>query len=278
MVNRISVLTQAQIDAQPAFVDKWRSIGLSTEPADREMAEQAYHRCYQYAGLEPVPVEWVTSLWAAKQRLGDKLCYCLRGGLWMYWIARERYFTEVCDLDLGEMTERGAAYADTIRYGHIWWPFDNLIVACERPRAIRTDAEGRSHCETRPAIEYHDGTGLWCWHGQLLPAEWLATPGALTPEIALTYHNVELRRCAAEILGWDRILAELSPTVLDEDSPDIGTLLEVDLPDVGSSRFLRVRCGTGRTFALAVPEDTPTAVAAQIWIHGGNWQAPEVRT
>lgn len=32
-------------------------------------------------------------------------------------------------------------------------------------------------------------------------------------------------------------------------------------------RFLRARCGTGRQFAIPVPPETPTAIAAQAWIH-----------
>ena len=48
----------------------------------------------------------------------------------------------------------------------------------------------------------------------------------------------------------------------------IGTLLEVDIPDIGREKFLRVLCGTGREFALPVPPDMKTALQANAWTFG----------
>jgi hypothetical protein len=49
--------------------------------------------------------------------------------------------------------------------------------------------------------------------------------------------------------------------------PQIGELLEVEMPEVGVERFLRVTCGTGRTFALPVPPTVTTALEANAWTY-----------
>jgi hypothetical protein len=69
--------------------------------------------------------------------------------------------------------------------------------------------------------------------------------------------------------------------VIDEDADEmIGTLLEVDIPDIGKEKFLFVKCGTGRNFALPVPPDMKTALEANAWSYGLKpaEYVPEVRT
>ena len=106
------------------------------------------------------------------------------------------------------------------------------------------------------------------WHGTRIPREWIANKDALDPKTALTWPNIEQRRAAAEILGWKRILSELKPRSVDKHAdPEIGELLEVDLPDSPKSKFLKVRCATGRDFVLPVPAEMKTAVQAQAWTY-----------
>jgi len=91
----------------------------------------------------------------------------------------------------------------------------------------------------------------------------------LSPETALTWENIEQRRVAAEIIGWDRVLSQLSTKTIDKDGdPQIGELIEVTLPDSGQERFLRVTCGTGRQFALPVPPNMTSALEANAWTYG----------
>ena len=102
-----------------------------------------------------------------------------------------------------------------------------------------------------------------------IPAEWIEKKAKLTPKIALSWENIEQRRCACEILGWAKILRELNSKVIDSDEdPMIGTLLEVNIPDIGREKFLQVLCGTGRTFAIPVPPNCKTALEANAWTFG----------
>jgi hypothetical protein len=99
--------------------------------------------------------------------------------------------------------------------------------------------------------------------------------------LALTWPNIEQRRCLAEIIGWKRVIEKLQPRVVDADAdPEIGTLLEVDLPNSPGEKFLKVLCGTKREFVLPVPPEMQSAAQANAWTWGLSKEEyrPEVRT
>ena len=144
--------------------------------------------------------------------------------------------------------------------------FGSLIVAVCLPEAYR-DEQFRIHREDGPAIVWGTEEQYW-WRGVQVEKEWIMEPGSVDPSLALTHSNVEKRRALSEILGWEKVLDQLTVKVVNEgDSPEIGTLLEVDLPDSPGSKFLRVRCGTGRNFVLPVPESMRTALEANCWTY-----------
>jgi len=295
MVKRMDALTPEQTAALPGWVDKWIKIGLCTDPADRPNFEEAARKCYELSSLkQPEKIVWVDSPRMVVQ-VGALADYCLEhnikkgdvaktartpaciqylredwshylgGQFWCAWQAYERFYAEVCGLELpGDLSERGRAYAETAKSACWWWPHEKFIVVSDRPKAILRDAQGRLHSPTGKAIEFRDGWGISLWHGTTIPDEWVADPTSLTPQKALKTNDVEQRRCAVEILGWEKILAILPHRVLDTDrDPMIGSLIEVDLPDAPKTRFIRVKCGTERDFVLPVPNDCKTALQAQ---------------
>lgn len=167
------------------------------------------------------------------------------------------------------------------------------------------DPQGRIHCPHGPAVVYGDGTPEFYWRGTRVPStfipitdHWLEQyPDVeliplvrpyrkMTAQEALGIVNVETRRAACEIVGWHNILQDLHAIVVDRDpDPTIGELLRVFLtagewqePIV--QQFLRVRCGTGRTFALMVPDTCSTALEANAWTYGlsPTEYKPEIRT
>ena len=69
-------------------------------------------------------------------------------------------------------------------------------------------------------------------------------------------------------------------TINKDHDPEVGELVEVEIPEIGKERFVRVRCGTGREFAIPVPPNMRTALEANAWTYGvepKDYQ-PEVRT
>lgn len=161
----------------------------------------------------------------------------------------------------------------------------NKSVVCiiKKPHTLVTDQLNRLHCETGPAVQFNDGYAVYAWRGLVVPEKWIVSPNKVTAREALRQTNVELRAAACEIVGWDRILASLKCIVLDKHSdPGIGELVEstVNMGDL-PSRFLRVRCGTGRDFVLPVPQTVKTALQANARTYGfdnAEDYQPEVRT
>ena len=150
-----------------------------------------------------------------------------------------------------------------------WWPFENIVIASQRPVTVKWDDELRLHSENGPAVEYADGYALASWHGQAIPLDWTTgTPPAAKD--ALHWPNMDQRAAACEIVGWANILDQLSAKTIDDSGDPVwGRLVEVTLPDSGRERFLDAMCGTSRRFALPVPPKTATVDEAQSVLHGG---------
>lgn len=190
------------------------------------------------------------------------------GNHWSGWASYLSFFRHVAklDLDYSEWAhyEAAAEIGPRFMHKHFW-------IVSEYPDFIRRDDAGRPHAERGPFCRWRDGRELFYWHGVQVPREWIEHPEQLDAKTALTWANIEQRRAAAEIIGWARVLEAVGARVVDEDSdPQIGTLLEADLPDSPKERFLKVRCGTGRTFCLPVPREwegrkIETALAANAW-------------
>ena len=288
MSEKIENLTPEQEAQLPVYRDRWIDIGLSTEPINKDTIEGVVNEVYKSAGLAlPKNILFADSPKHAVSIISE-LCddgphKILRdmsynnheaGRLGFY-----AFFREVVGLDGIEKIDPLLELAK--RCGWISF-YDDVCVVQEKPMTIKMDENNLLHGETGPAIEYRDGFSVYSWHGVRIPAEWIANPESLTPQVALTWENLEQRRCACEILGWVNILKELPNKVLDEDDdPQVGTLVRVTLPDVGDENFLRVMCGTGREFALIVPPEMTTALAANAWtfdIDGDTLRKLEVRT
>ena len=165
------------------------------------------------------------------------------------------------------------------------WAARDFLLMSDRPCEIRLDQQRRPHAEKGASITWRNGRRFYHWHGVMIPCEWVTGKPPSAKE-ALTRENIEQRRAACEIVGWNNILSELNARVIDEDvDEEIGALLEVTFPEVqrqqgATEKFLRVRCGTGRTFCLPVPRDMQTAIQTNAWTYGLNPEdfQPEVRT
>jgi len=190
------------------------------------------------------------------------------------WLSFYSFMHNELDLDLNKLN----GLWDMAKSCGWWAPYKNMVIFQDRPQHIKWDEQKRLHNETGPSILYRDGFAVFSWHGVRIPGEWIENkPSA---EVAIKWENLEQRRAACEIVGWHNILRQLNARSIDKDDAEIGELLEVDLPEIGTERFLRVMCGTGREFALPVPPDVKTALEANAWTYGLDSAGynPEVRT
>lgn len=274
-MNKIESLTAEQEARFGEYVEKCIEIGVNTDPVDFEAAKSAICKAYRLAGLkEPTQfhvvdgpdaaMNLIQSIDPSKSRrdIFNEMCY---GSMDISWLSFYKYFIEVVGLDLEKIT----GLLELANHTGWYNAYEDVVVFQHRPEYIKFDEDNRLHCETGPAIRYRDGYSVYAWHGTRVPAEWIENKESLTAKIALTWENVEQRRCACEILGWVKVLSSLDCKVIDSDpDPMIGDLLEVDIPDIGREKFLQVVCGTGRTFAIPVPPEMNTALEANAWSYG----------
>jgi hypothetical protein len=164
-----------------------------------------------------------------------------------------------------------------------WWPYENIVVACEKPRIVKWDEQRRLHFEDGPAVEYADGYALFAWHGTRLPAEWVLNRATIDPTEILKCPNVEQRAAGAACVGWPRMLSALNYKVIDADpNPLHGELIELrleGLPEPG--RFLSAECPRNGRIVEGVPRSIKTVIEAQAWRVGltpSEFSYPAVRT
>ena len=162
----------------------------------------------------------------------------------------------------------------------------DFIMVCERPQEIHLEqvrprgwGSHRLHCETGPAVKFADGWGVWAWHGVRVPADLIEGDGWSSERI-LQEPNVEVRRCAMERRGWDRVIGELGLSIVDEqaDPGNPGQVLRLsdEVPAGIYGAPVRVllctngspeRDGVRRRFGLTVPAEFTDAVAAAAWTY-----------
>lgn len=194
------------------------------------------------------------------------------------WLARYDAFYQLGALEESEVVDLKKLIA--LYFGGVYDTIlcDERALIVRFPDDVRVDNEGNLHNPAGPCIRWCNGETDYAWHGTWVPKQWIEDPSSVDPATALTHQNIEERRACAEIIGWRRVLESPSLRVKvinkDED-PEIGELLEVDLPDAGAARFLKVKCGTGRDFVLSVPLEMKTAAQANAW--GFNISEKELR-
>jgi len=201
-----------------------------------------------------------------------------------YWAQYDSFLTamrDVIGLRLKEYENykywEEAAIHGTFRVMH-----EKFCIVADFPEHLGIDDQNRAHGQEGPSHRWRDGWSLYHWHGTAVPEHWIMNKKSLSAKEAITWENIEQRRAAIEIVGWATILKELNAKVIDTDGdPEIGELVEVDIPDIGKEKFLRVLCGTKREFALPVPPEMKTALEAQSWTWSldlKDFVVPEVRT
>lgn len=181
------------------------------------------------------------------------------GNQWSGWTSYITFFRYVAKLPLDytawDPYEKAAVHGGP-RFMHA-----RFCIVSDMPMYIHRDRDGRPHCMDGPFTAWRDGIKIYRVRGVEVPPEWVEKRSELDPKMALTWANIEQRRVLVELVGgWNRVISTMSLRVIDEDAdPQIGTLMEGDVPGSGMERFLKVRCGTGRDFVLMVSRECKTA-------------------
>jgi hypothetical protein len=155
------------------------------------------------------------------------------------------------------------------------YAFRTIAFVSDRPSEIHFDAQHRLHHPAGPAVRCRDGWGAYVWHETAVPGWLIAERARLTPDTIERLPNVEVRRAALEIYGFDRYLAVRKPRVIAADQlhGQLRRLLEVNVAGLPFRIVEAVNGtiepdGTRRRFHIgAMPGDTPAeAIAASYGI------------
>ena len=120
-----------------------------------------------------------------------------------------------------------------IEHGGWIFLFKDLVVITNRPSCIYLDDNGRLHHESKQALSYNDGFGVYCWHGYRIPIDktWVITnPEKITRDSILNESNAEMRRIMIEKIGGEKFVELLDATKVSEDR--YGQLFKKTIDDV----------------------------------------------
>jgi hypothetical protein len=196
------------------------------------------------------------------------------GNAWSGYPAFLSFFRHVSKLDLDYSKW---SHYETLATAGWRVMHEEFCIISERPVRLLVDEENRPHSESGAFCEWSTGEGLYAWRGVRVPAKWILDRSTITPEIALTWKNIEQRRVACEMLGWHNLLhhPSLNAKVIDRNSkPHIGVLYEVELPDAGKTKIVKAECATGRTFGFIVPPESKTSAEGIARTYGWTEDMP----
>jgi hypothetical protein len=273
-MEKIDKLTPEQEASMADYVTKYTAIGLSTKPIDFDLAKKTMEK---FLGTDADGYEFVFV--GSPKGIPESASVITYGAHDVHWVAYYSFFNDhfgICPEieDMSDVVQN----CSWVYYSEV----EKNIYISDAPREIHMDDQGRLHNEFGPSVLYSDGFSVYSWHGNRVPKSWIMDKDSLGPDEFLKHSNIELRRVAAEIVGWAAVLNSMDYVVIDEDGdPEIGSLLEVDIPEIGKEKFLKVMCGTKREFAIPVPPEAKTALEAQAMLFGltvEEFQIPEIRT
>ena len=110
------------------------------------------------------------------------------------------------EFGLPDMVERLDGLVGIAQSCGWWWPFMGAVILTDRPVRLSSDERGRLHDETRMALEYPDGWGVYAWHGVRVPAFVIEAPATITVDQIKAEQNAEVRRVMLARMGEDRFV------------------------------------------------------------------------
>ena len=277
MSEKIKSLTPEQEVMLQEQLKYGLEIGRSIKPLDHAKVEEVITKLYKRIDYEKPKFLFFDSIYACNREINKLLdspehtfnSEYFSGQQWCSWEIHYDFGRKIGVEYTKEQNELLDLWIDQSIECHWWYPFDDTAVISERPTTLEIDEEGRLHNANGPSIRYADDWALYFWHGVSVPKEWIEDTENMDVKIALQWDNVDQRSAAAEIIGWDKVLATLNPKIIDKDpDPEIGELIEVDLPDAPKERFLRATCGTGKIICLCVGSEFNTALDANAATYG----------
>lgn len=180
----IDSLTKEQEAMIPVYRERFRQIGLSTEPTDRAKAEDAIRRSYAYFHkLNNTCVANPEIVWAGGPMEGAKLAaqyakgdenvtseeiraqasQASYGSFEAYWVSTYAFIAEQLNVEKDELIDIAV---DIVKECGVYWTFEDLVVLTPKPQAI-VMVEDKLHNPEGPALAYENGDCLYAINGEV---------------------------------------------------------------------------------------------------------------
>lgn len=325
-MSKIESLTQSQLDLLPVQIRKWIKYGLDTSPLVPSDIKKACAKAYGFAKLKAPkfylfasgPKEAMQFITAAPKinltkedferisKEGDMaLTEAIRAEI------NENRLEDITYFNAGIYGQHDAGYISyydfflqefgigkemeglielTKSAGWIWL-FEDLVIVAEKPISLTMNGQNQLHNEKKPALEYRDGTKIYCFNGVSLPEKWVLERETMDPTEILECRDTDKRAAGIALYGYNRLKDQLAYKIIEGDpTTDIGALVQISIPGLSRpGRFLEAVCPRNGPVFLGVPYNNPwdddrpinTAVGAQAFLAGfpeSAYQHPPIRT
>lgn len=213
---------------------------------------------------------------ALEKGLKNYSCW-FSGQMDAHWLA----FYSFCDYIGVEYKEETKAKLDELckiaRSCGWWWPYENVIVACERPLEVHwnDDERPRIHNDRGPAVLFRDGWAIHALNGVRVPAEVACLPpDEIDPLVVIKEPSTDVRREIVGKIGYNRLVEGLGGETIDVGSVLTAEgifheyeLIVVDLKDSRRRPFLKVPDASDpdKFYFEGVPPHVRTVEAAMEW-------------
>ncbi len=193
-------------------------------------------------------------------------------GAWDWpWLATSNFIARSWSLELsGHASTHLGAWTELLRDAAAFLFCENCCFVYVKPTIVSFDENGRLHNELTAAVEFADGTKLFCWHGVEVPEFVITKPKSIKIKMIDEEPNSEVKRVMIERFGLDLYL--FGAKVIHRD--DFGVLYRKEMR--GDEPLVVVKVtnstpepdGSFKNYFLRVPPQTTTAKAAVAWTFG----------
>lgn len=268
----ITKLTPAQEKRLPEWRREWFAIGSSTEPADRPRAEAAINQLYAHVGFKQPTYYWMNSPIEAAKFLKQNGKKTWETPFWgqteVPWVNFYKFAEDVLKIKFNPDDSKWLnVWAEITKSMGWWWPFENVVVACERPEIIKWEPDRdppRLHCVDGPSVRFRDGWELYHIRNVKVEKRIVMDPTNLAIEEITGQQNAEVRRIMIQRYGEDRFLTKVKAKLIDDDEKE-GMLYSFKLKNGEEQMLLRVvnsspePDGTFKVVFLDVPSNVQQA-------------------
>lgn len=260
----IESLTPAQEEKIKDYYEKYLAIGLSTERCNRPEAEKALKESYAYLKLDEPEIVWCSSpsvgaklaaqtakgsLNVTDEEVQEQSSMASYGSFEAYWVSFYDFIASELDVEKDSLI---SIVRRIVQNCGVYWTFEGLVIATEKPVSINFDSQKRLHHETQAAILYADGTGVYALNGIRVPAWVIETSkDKIDPKAVLALTNTEQRMAVMRFVGLSSFLDTLGAQEIDAHKDYRLYYLNVEGQKIGP--YLYMKCpSSGRVFLEGV--------------------------